>query len=151
LNCTFYLKFHHLHEGREEIFQLFDKYSRLKIYEGEDAMTLLLETDILVSDYSSIFCNFLHLNRPVVFSLFDYEQYKKAQCISDLLDDPPGPVCVDWDEVESAIQRAIDIDTYSEKRLAMRKKLYAFNDGRNCERIYQKICALEKGGCFEGR
>ena len=69
LDCTFYLKFHHLHEGTEDIFRLFENHSRLKIYEGEDAMTLLLDTDVLISDYSSIFCNFLHLNRPSALAI----------------------------------------------------------------------------------
>ncbi len=143
LDATFYMKFHHLHAGQKELVQLFEKHPRLKIYEEEDAVPLLLKTDLLISDYSSVFCNFLHLNRPLIFYFFDHDEYTSIQGITSLLDNPPGSVCKNWNEVEAAIRRAFTNDEFCEQREALRKQLYPFDDGRNCERIYEKICELE--------
>jgi len=142
-DAMFYMKFHHLHKGREEVARLFEKYPRLKIYEEEDAVPLMLETDILISDYSSIFCNFLNLNKPLIFYFFDHDEYRAVQGITSLLDHPPGPVCKNWNDVEAAMRRAFIDDEFSEQRVAMQKQLYSFTDGRNCERIYEKICGLD--------
>jgi len=146
LDATFCMKFHHLHEGHEKVIELFKDYPLLKIYEGEDAFPLLLETDVLISDYSSVFCNFLNLNRPLIFYFFDLDAYRTVQGVTSMLDHPPGPVCMNWDEIEAEIRRAFSDDGFAEQRMAMQKHLYSFNDGRNCERIYEEICALEKKG-----
>ncbi len=143
LDATFYMKFHHLHEGCEKVVELFEKYPHLKIYAEEDAVPLMLETDVLISDYSSIFCNYLNLNRPLIFYFFDFDAYKSVQGVTSWLDDPPGPVCMDWNDVELAIKQAVLNDEFAEQRLAMQKQLYSFTDGRNCERIYAEICNLD--------
>lgn len=138
------LKPHHLHDGLKEVRELFSAYPRLSVYEGDDAIPLLLESDVLISDYSSIFCNYLHLNRPVIFSLFDYETYKSVQSVSDLLDDPPGTVCRSWNQVQDAVVDAFDVDRHEKKRIKMREHLYAFSDGRNCQRIYERMCDFSR-------
>ena len=40
-----------------------------------DIQELLMDTDILVTDYSSTYIDYLLLDRPVVFYNFDYQDY----------------------------------------------------------------------------
>lgn len=56
-----------------------------------DANEILSITDILISDYSSIYFDFLITNRPVLFYIPDVEEYKLYRGLYFSLDDLPGP------------------------------------------------------------
>lgn len=43
--------------------------------ESMDIQELLMDTDLLITDYSSTYIDYLLLNRPIVFYNFDYEDY----------------------------------------------------------------------------
>jgi teichoic acid glycerol-phosphate primase len=73
---------------------------------------LLLLTDYLITDYSSIPFEFALLQKPMIFFPYDYETYKEQRgLISDYNDVVPGPVVLDTDQVINAILE----DNYSEK------------------------------------
>lgn len=56
-----------------------------------DANEVLGITDILISDYSSIYFDFLAAGRPVLFYITDLKQYLKQRGIYFGLEDLPGP------------------------------------------------------------
>lgn len=56
-----------------------------------DANRLFLTVDLLITDYSSIFFDFLVTNRPVAFFVHDIEEYKVSRGIYFELDELPGP------------------------------------------------------------
>ncbi|MBU0983460.1 MAG: CDP-glycerol glycerophosphotransferase family protein, partial [candidate division Zixibacteria bacterium] len=47
----------------------------ISVYEYADPYPLLRVTDVLITDYSSVYFDFLLLNRPIVFTPFDYDSY----------------------------------------------------------------------------
>ncbi|WP_225049590.1 CDP-glycerol glycerophosphotransferase family protein [Priestia megaterium] len=51
------------------------KFSNIYVYTEADPYPLLAYTDILVTDYSSIFFDFSLTNKPIVFAPFDYKEY----------------------------------------------------------------------------
>lgn len=53
---------------------------------GVDLYSLLRYTDALISDYSSVAIDYLLLDKPMAFSLDDYEQYKSTRGF--VFDDP---------------------------------------------------------------
>ena len=56
----------------------------------------LLESSLLITDYSSIFFDFGYLRKPVIYSHFDYEKYRKSHYREGYFDykyDGFGPVC----------------------------------------------------------
>lgn len=57
-----------------------------------DANAVLAVTDVLISDYSSIFFDFLQTGRPILFYLPDLAQYAKARGLYMTPDELPGPV-----------------------------------------------------------
>ncbi len=57
-----------------------------------DANEILSVTDILVSDFSSIFYDYLALERPVIFYITDIEEYKEVRGTYHGLEHLPGPV-----------------------------------------------------------
>ncbi|HFJ9318157.1 CDP-glycerol--glycerophosphate glycerophosphotransferase [Bacillus anthracis] len=81
---------------------------------------LLLITDILITDYSSIPFEFCLLNKPMIFYPYDLEQYKKQRgFIEDYHATVPGPVVYSTKELIEVIQKndfnMNDINTFSQK------------------------------------
>ena len=76
---------------QNEIFSIMEKCEYQK---------LLLEASLLITDYSSIFFDFAYLRKPVIYTHFDYEEYRKTQYDKGYFDynlDGFGPICKDID------------------------------------------------------
>ena len=71
------------------------KYIDCSDYENEQE--LLLISDILITDYSSIMIEFAILNKPIVFFVYDYDSYvtNERGFYFDFKKNVPGPVVYD--------------------------------------------------------
>ena len=71
---------------------------------------LLLLSDILISDYSSIMIEFGLLNKPIVFFAYDLDNYLSNErgFYLDYKKDLPGPVVYTTDELINVISEGID-------------------------------------------
>ncbi|MCT7501670.1 CDP-glycerol glycerophosphotransferase family protein [Aliarcobacter cryaerophilus] len=79
-----------------------------------DIYPLLKYIDILVSDYSSIVYDFLLLNKPIVFYIYDINEYKKnVSLLFDYDEFSPGIKVKNQDELENSFSKK---DEYREKR-----------------------------------
>jgi CDP-glycerol glycerophosphotransferase len=101
-----------------------------------DTNELLAGIDILITDYSSIFFDFLKLDRPIIFYAYDREYYEAERGMYMDYDDMPGPICATAKEVTDAIA---DMDRiyrqYREKREAMLATYCYREDGHCTERV----------------
>jgi CDP-glycerol glycerophosphotransferase len=69
----------------------------------DDVTSLLLLTDTLITDYSSIMFDYALLDRPMVFFASDLEEYVRCRgAYFDLAEHAPGP---DWDGVWTLTER----------------------------------------------
>lgn len=70
----FLVKKHFYHREEKEELQ---EYNRVFDITNEicDTQELLMQTDILITDYSSIYIDYLLLDRPILFYDYDYEDY----------------------------------------------------------------------------
>lgn len=66
-----------------------------------DANEVLAITDVLVSDFSSIFYDFLLTKRPIVFYIPDLEEYKASRGLYHSVDTLPGPICQTLEELSN--------------------------------------------------
>ena len=87
---------------------------------------IYLASDLLITDYSSVFFDYANLNRPVMFYMYDFDDYKNN--LRDFyisLDELPGPIGKTQKELEDCI---VNID----KSISKYKKTYdKFNDKYN--------------------
>ena len=101
-----------------------------------DTNELLAASDLLVTDYSGIFYDYLITGNPVVFFTPDLDSYAKAK--KGFYIDPeslPGPITRSIEETIAFIENSESIkETYSEKYLGFRNKYTSEDDGRACER-----------------
>ena len=90
-----------------------NKYSNIIVIDKyEDVYDSLKDTDILVSDYSSMVFEALYLSKPVVLFCPDYETYKKnsREFYIDPCSDLPVEVSYEQEELE---KKLLQIDSIS--------------------------------------
>lgn len=98
----------------------------------DDIAELYLASDILITDYSSVFFDFANLKRPILFYPYDLDKYGDIDrgFYIDIHSEVPGPLLFTTNEVIDSIKN-IDIinEEYKEKY----------------EEFYNRFCNLEDG------
>lgn len=139
-NTTLFLKFHPFQLRRNTVD--LNRSHICVLTEKEDIYTLLPAFDFLITDYSSIFFDYLLLNRPMIFAPFDYEEYvkKHGSFVFDYLLNTPGPKAADWKEVMDHIEILTEgKDEEKISREALLERIHLYKDGRSSERVYREI------------
>ncbi|WML30026.1 CDP-glycerol glycerophosphotransferase family protein [Neobacillus sp. OS1-32] len=105
-----------------------------------DTNELLSMADVLITDYSSIFFDFLVTNKPILFYVWDYDDYneERGRYLRD--DELPGPTLFTIQEVATAIREIDQIkDEYQEVYQQAKKRFTKHDDGNVTERIVNYI------------
>jgi CDP-glycerol glycerophosphotransferase (TagB/SpsB family) len=111
-----------------------------------DPYPILRHTDALISDYSSIFFDYLLLDRPVVFYPYDLDDYRRySRALYDDYDTvTPGPKAYD----AAGLQRTLTslLSSYDEhtqqyltERAAVRSRFYEHVDDRASARLFDAL------------
>jgi len=121
----------------------FEKYKGFifNMSNHDDVNECYILSDIIITDYSSVFFDYANLKRPMLFYMYDLDEYQgKLRDFYFSLDELPGPIVKTQDELEMEI---LNIDSYMEK---YKEKYEAFNnkfnylDSGDCsERVIEKI------------
>ena len=108
-----------------------------------DINDLLLVTDVLITDYSSVMFDFAPTGRPMLFFTYDLAQYRDQfrGFYFDFEADAPGPLLATSDQVVDALA---DLDAvaarYEQARAAFMARFCPLDDGkasaRACDRIF---------------
>lgn len=101
-----------------------------------DNYQLMKDTDALISDYSSAAYDYMHLNRPIGFTMDDVKDYK----LGLIVDNPEkligGKIIKNNVEFLEFIQEVLDgKDTYKVKRNRVFDTVFDYHDGNSCERL----------------
>ena len=102
-----------------------------------DVQQLLMESEILITDYSSVYFDFAYMLKPVYYYQFDYKEYRSdhyAQGYFDYKNDGFGPVVEDEVQLVNLIMNPSD-NNYRKRA----KSFFRLRDSKNCERIYKAI------------
>lgn len=122
----------------------FDKLKNIVILDSKiDLYPLLKHIDCLITDYSSVYFDFLLLNRPIIFYPYDLEYYENDDrgFILDYTKYTPGRKVYNLEELKKAIIDIKDgVDSYNEERERIKKIMYKFVDGNSCDRIVTSLC-----------
>ncbi|MBC2242877.1 glycosyltransferase [Listeria booriae] len=103
----------------------------------EDINDVLINTDILITDYSSVVFDFSIMEKPVLFYAYDLENYLgERNFYYDYEAFVPGPIVRTNDEIISAIEtNDFDLD----KVRAFKKRFFDDLDGKSAERIVREL------------
>ena len=101
-----------------------------------DTNEILSVTDVLISDYSSIFYDFLATQRPVFFYIPDILEFESYRGLYFGVEHLPGAVASSLEELGSLLENVEELsEKYQVCREEARKKICPQDDGRVCERI----------------
>ncbi len=112
-----------------------------------DTDELLPAVDVLISDYSSIFFDFLGTGRPILFYVPDLADYSENRGVYFPMEDMPGPVSETIDGVAESINNLeAKVAEYSEKYNKMRAWCCEWEDGKAADRVIDAVF-LNKASC----
>ncbi|WP_144554149.1 CDP-glycerol glycerophosphotransferase family protein [Bacillus sp. X1(2014)] len=118
----------------------FDEIKDILIPDFVDTNELLSLVDILVTDYSSIFFDFLVTNKPILFYIWDYDDYREERGMYLSDDELPGPTLFTVQEVAGAVQEISKIsENYRSVYQAAKNKFTKHDDGNVTTRIVQYV------------
>lgn len=102
---------------------------------------LLSTSDILITDYSALYHDFLLLDRPMMFFPYDYEEFKDQVGFNyDYFENLPGPEIKTFEEFQKHVcQLADGDDPYMNERRKLRNKLHNQTDSNSTERVVRGI------------
>ncbi|MEW9677752.1 bifunctional glycosyltransferase family 2 protein/CDP-glycerol:glycerophosphate glycerophosphotransferase [Lentibacillus sp. L22] len=112
----------------------------------DDIAELYLISDMLITDYSSVFFDYANLKRPILFYTYDIEKYRDQMrgFYFDMEKEVPGPLLMTTDEVVDAVQHIDDVrmkyhDTYNQ----FYNKFCLWDNGNASRKTVQRV--------FEGK
>ena len=108
----------------------------------DDIAELYLISDILITDYSSVFFDFANLRRPILFYTYDLEKYENVLrgFYIDIHSEVPGPLLKTTDEVIDSIIHIEDLkEEYASKYDEFYDRFCGIEDGNASKRIIDEI------------
>lgn len=109
---------------------------------------IFAESNLIVTDYSSVAFDFAYLKKPVIYAQFDnktfFENHTYDKGYFDYERDGFGEVEYTLDAIIERIIEYLNNDCkVKSKYLKRMEAFFAFNDKNNCKRIYEVIKKLE--------
>lgn len=118
-------------------FHPYDAYKRKKSFpscarvilfepKGDELDRVLAVTNTFVTDFSSLFADYLIFDRPLVFAQFCRDDYVKENMDIELpSDDLPGPVAESWQQLENKLFDSVEWNgRYAAKRAEWIERVY---------------------------
>lgn len=108
-----------------------------------DVNTMLPFVDAMVSDYSSIYHDYLLLDRPLLFTPYDYREFERLQgFLYDYYETLPGPAVYTFREFVDELDSALSgYDRYSHRRAALTEKIHTYRDAESSRRVSELVAS----------
>lgn len=119
----------------------FDKYKGFiyDVSKYDEINDLYIISDILITDYSSVFFDYSILKRPIIFYMYDLEEYKnKLRDFYIDLKELPGNIVLKEQDLVKEIKNINSIK-YNKKYQEFNKKFTYLEDGQASKRVVKKI------------
>jgi CDP-glycerol glycerophosphotransferase len=123
-------------------FERYDGFVR-NVSKVDDINDLYIVSDLLVTDYSSVFFDYANLRRPIVFYMYDLAEY--AEDIRGFyldLSELPGPIVRTEADLIEAIRTSVTSDPSSDDHYRhFLEKFAPLDDGHASERVIERMLA----------
>lgn len=119
----------------------FDAYNGFiyNVSDYDDINELYIAADLLITDYSSVFFDYAILERPMLFYMYDMEEYRdEMRGFYIDVNQLPGPIVKTENELIAAVKSAVD-NTDIQSVKAFNIEYNAMNDGKAAERLVKAV------------
>lgn len=134
--CIMYVKLHPL---MKEAMDLQEYAHIFPVPPQYDTNAVMQASDLLVTDYSSVFYDYANTDRPIVFFVYDEKEYEKDRgCYEDIAEYPFRKVSTADQLIEAISNCPV------EDRSAFRRTYATWEGGEAAQRICRQIFGNEK-------
>jgi CDP-glycerol glycerophosphotransferase len=144
-NIVLDIKLHPFNNPSEELIKRLERSERIVFLNHDNIYETLYEYDMLITDYSSIYFDFLLLERPIIFAPFDKTNFLQndRKFYFDYDKVTPGPKASNWSEVIELIQEFLqNKNLYKEERDMIKNRFHTYQDTSNSKRVYEAIASI---------
>ena len=145
-----------LHPAEEKVYrdsiQTFSNVSLLTNSDLEesdlDFYEILNATSALITDYSSVYFDYLLLDKPIVFASCDVEEYRanRGFLLEPYDEWTPGDKAVNQEDLEKAILDALaNPGKHAGNRTRVRSVVHHFNDSNSSDRVWSLLARMVCG------
>lgn len=136
VNGIMLIKMHPFVETDIEIPKKYRKYF-INASEEREVNDLLMVSDILITDYSSVIYEMSLLNKPMIFYAFDIDTYETSRGFFEPYKDMvPGEIVKSTDHLVSVLEA----DNYDYNKLdQFVKKNFKYTDGKSTDRVIDLV------------
>ncbi|WNH13976.1 CDP-glycerol glycerophosphotransferase family protein [Thalassobellus suaedae] len=111
-----------------------------------DINFMLKDADMLVTDYSGAYFDFLLTEKPIIFAAFDLEEYKNSsrEMYFDYESIVSGPIVYNWVELTNSIAEIIRENKYKEQIKSKNLVFNKYHDANNSKRVFMSLLNIHK-------
>lgn len=123
--------------------KLVEKYDNvIDVTNYDDIQELLLISDILVTDYSSLMFDFIITEKPCIIYASDLAEYlKKDRNLYFDITNLPFPLCQTNNELNQAISE-FNYKKHTEAIKSFNRHVGSFEDGQACKKVYDRVMQI---------
>ena len=129
-----------------DCFESTNERVRIADFEHNDVQQLLIQSDILITDYSSVFFDYAYMCKPVIYYQYDENEFRTGHYQKGYFDFKVhafGDVVQTEEEVIAGIRHSMENNLVpDEVYLKKIDAFFKFHDTHNCQRNYEAICKL---------
>ena len=117
----------------------------INVSKYDDISELYLISDLLITDYSSVFFDYANLKRPILFYTYDLDKYRDMLrgFYMDIETEVPGPLLFTNEELVEAIKRIDQItEQYQDRYEMFYERFCGLEDGHASERVAKRVFDL---------
>lgn len=143
LNANLYIKLHPVQVFSQKDKRLIDLSKNIiaLLNNDDDIYESLGKYDVLVTDYSGIFFDFLISGKPIIMAPIDYDDYLKhdRKLYYDYFNISPALPCSNWHEILRTIEALTKEKKTSSLYYKIQKRFHKYNDQKSTKRVIEEI------------
>jgi CDP-glycerol glycerophosphotransferase (TagB/SpsB family) len=143
IGAELYIKLHPVQVFSKDDLDAINRSANIKaVFNDDDIYEQIGEYDILITDFSGIYFDFLITGKPIIMAPFDLGKYTSMDrelyySYDEICPDPP---CLTWDAVFSRICELVAGDEARTSRYArLQARFHKYRDANSSERVVNEI------------
>ena len=141
-NAELHIKLHPFNMPLQSTLKEIESSKNITFLHKDDIYDELNIYSVLITDYSSIYFDFLLTGKPIIFSPFDKVQYLKndRELYFDYGDVTPGPQAENWEMVILFISDFLTkVDSYQNMRNVTKERFHYISSDNYSKTVYREI------------
>lgn len=134
----------HCKSKLKTVFEKLQGSNIIMIPQEADPYVFVGQSDALITDYSSIYFDYLLTGKPIIFFCYDLEHYlhDSREMYFDYEDFTPGQKVQTQNELEMAMTQLFERTHDEEKRIEIMQKAFCVSERAASEDLYRKLLQI---------